>query len=188
MMERTLLLVKPDGVERALIGRILTRLEDTGMKVVAIKMVRPDRKLAGTHYAADPKWFHETGSRSIAAAKERGVIIKQTPVQFATQIRNYLIESISSGPVVAVVLEGNEVISITRKLVGSTEPRKADPSTIRGTYSLDSYALAGERKRPILNLVHASEDKRTAEREIKVWFKPGELISYKRADEKALYG
>lgn len=187
MTERTLLLVKPDGVERALIGKILSRLEDTGMKIIAIKMVSPTKKLAGTHYAADPKWFVETGTRSINAAKERGVIIKETPVQFATKIRNYLIESLSSGPVVAVVLEGNEVIAITRKLVGSTEPKRAEPSTIRGTYSIDSYALAEEKKRPIMNIVHASEDKRTAEREIKVWFKEDELVKYKRTDEKLLY-
>jgi nucleoside-diphosphate kinase len=187
MIERTLVLVKPDGVERALIGRIISRFEEVGFKVVAIKMVKPDKELAGTHYIADKKWFEDTGNRTLQSYKERGIIVKETAVQLSTKIRNYLIESLSSGPLVALVLEGNDAISVTRKIVGSTEPRKSDPSTIRGSFSSDSYELADVRKRPIKNLVHASEDKKTAEREIAVWFKPKELSIYKRADEDSLY-
>lgn len=182
-----MVLVKPDGVQRAIIGRVISKLEDAGLKVIAIKMAWPDRKLAGNHYIADKKWFEDTGNRSMQAYKEKGIIVKESPVQLATKIRSYLIESLSSGPVVAIVFEGNEAISVTRKMVGPTEPKRADPSTIRGTFSSDSYALADERKRPLKNIVHASEDGKTAEREIKVWFSPGELVSYKRADEAAIY-
>jgi nucleoside-diphosphate kinase len=182
MIERTLLLVKPDGVQRALMGRIITRFEDAGLKVVAIKMLCPDKELAGTHYIADQKWFEETGGRTLQVYKDRGVVVKETAVQIATRIRNYLIESLTDMPVVAIVLEGNDAISVTRKMVGSTEPKRADPSTIRGTFSTDSYEKADERKGPIRNVVHASEDKKTAEREIKVWFKPKEILNYKRAD------
>lgn len=187
MIERTLVLVKPDGVQRALIGKIIARLEDAGLKIVAIKMVKPDKELAGLHYINDKKWLTDTGTRTLNSYKEKGVILKQTPVEIATRIRNFLIEFLSSGPVVAMVLEGNDAISVTRKIVGSTEPRKADPSSIRGMYSTDSYELSDKKKRPIKNLVHASEDKKTADREISVWFRPKELVEYKRADEESLY-
>jgi nucleoside-diphosphate kinase len=187
MIERTLVLIKPDGVKRALLGKIISKFEDVGLKVVAMKMVWPNKNLADNHYIAEKKWFEDTGKRTIQAYKERGIIIKETPVQVSTKIRNYLMDFIASGPVVAFVLEGNDAIFITRKIVGSTEPRKADPSTIRGAYSSDSYEFSDERKRPTKNLVHASEDKRTADREIKVWFKPNEIMDYKRADEEAMY-
>ncbi len=187
MIERTLLLVKPDGVKRAIIGKVLSRFEDTGLKVIAMKMVWPDRELAGQHYIADKKWFEDTGGKTLAAYREKGIILKETAVQVATRIRNYLIEFLSSGPVVAVVLEGNDAIFVTRKIVGATEPKRAEPSTIRGSLSSDSYELSDEFKRPIKNIVHASEDKKTADREIAVWFKPKELMAYKRADETGMY-
>ncbi|MDE1871467.1 MAG: nucleoside-diphosphate kinase [Candidatus Micrarchaeota archaeon] len=187
MIERTLVLVKPDGVQRAIIGRIISRFEDAGLKVVAIKMSRPDRELAGRHYIADQKWFEDTGNRTLQSYKEKGIILKESAVELATRVRNYLIEFLSSGPVVVMVLEGNEAISVTRKITGSTEPRKSDPSSIRGALSVDSYDLADEKKRAVKNLVHASEDRATAEREIGVWFKPNEIMDYKRADESAMY-
>lgn len=187
MIERTLVLVKPDGVERALVGKVISRLEEAGLKVVAMKMLLSTKELAGKHYYAEQKWFEDTGNRSIKALAARGVVVKDTPVQFATRIRNYLIEFLTDAPIVAMVLEGNEAISITRKIVGSTEPKNSDPSTIRGMYSLDSYERADQRKGPIRNIIHASEDKRTADREIKVWFKPKEILDYKRADQDAIY-
>jgi nucleoside-diphosphate kinase len=187
MIERTLVLVKPDGVQRALIGKVISRLEDVGLKAIAIKMVKPNKELVGNHYIADQKWFEDTGNRTLQTYRERGIEPKETAVEIATRIRNYLIESLSNKPVVAIVFEGNEAISITRKIVGSTEPRKADPSTIRGSLSADSYELADKRKEPVKNIVHASEDRKTADREIAVWFKNSEIIEYKRADENALY-
>ena len=187
MIERTLVLIKPDGVKRALIGRILSRLEDSGLKIVAMKMVQPDKKLAGIHYIADKKWLEDTGNKTIQNNKEKGIPTKETAVQIATRIRKYLMDFLSSGPVIAAVFEGNEAIFITRKIVGATEPKKSDPSTLRGLYSTDSYEFADLKKRPIKNLIHASEDRKTAEREIKVWFKPGELMDYNRADEDAMY-
>ena len=102
-------------------------------------------------------------------------------------MRDYLIDYLSSGPVAAIVFEGNEAIFITRKIVGATESRQADPSTIRGMYSADSYGIADSKERAVKNIVHASEDPKTAQREIGVWFKKSEIISYKRADEDSLY-
>jgi nucleoside-diphosphate kinase len=187
MIERTLLLVKPDGVSRALIGKVISTMEDAGLKVVAIKMVLPDKKIAGEHYAADPKWFEDTGGRTLQHYKEKGVKTSETAREIGMRIRSYLISFLMSGPIVAAVVEGNSSIPIVRKLIGSTEPRKADPSTIRGKYSTDTYEMSDKKARPILNLVHASEDKRTAEREIAIWFKKSEILDYKRADESALF-
>ena len=187
MIERTLVLVKPDGVIRALTGRIIARFEDAGLKPVAIKMVKPSRELAGRHYIDDPKWLEETGAKAIAAYKEKGVEVKDTPVQAAMRIRGYLMDFISSGPVVAMALEGNDAIAVTRKITGATEPKRADPSTIRGYFSTDSYGMADSKNRPLKNLVHASEDKATADREISIWFTAEELVDYKSAAEAALY-
>jgi nucleoside-diphosphate kinase len=187
MIEQTFLLVKPDGVQRALVGKIISRLEDSGLKVVAMKMVLPDKKLAGIHYAEDKAWMESVGAKTLAAFKEKGIPSKETALQIGNRVRSYLIEYITSGPVVAAVIEGNEAIFITRKILGATEPRKADPSSVRGAYSISSYELADEQKRAVRNIAHASEDKKTAEREISIWFKPEELVKYKRIDEGAIY-
>ncbi len=187
MIERTFLLIKPDGVWRALIGKIISQLEDAGMKVVAMKMVLPDKETAGNHYIYDKQWLETVGKKSIGSYKDKRMTLKETPLQIGERIRGYLVDYLSGGPTVAMVVEGNEAISAVRKLVGSTEPKSADPSTVRGRFSTDSYQLADDKKRPIRNLVHASEDKKTADREISVWFKKSEIMDYKRADEGAMY-
>lgn len=186
-MQRTLLLIKPDGVYRALIGKIISQMEDSGLKVVGLKMVWPDKELAGKHYIYDKVWLTSVGTKTHASFKEKGIMLKETPLQIGERVRGYLIKLLTSGPVVAMVLEGNESIFIVRKLIGATEPRKADPYTIRGRFSTDSYDLAETEERAILNLVHASEDKKTADKEIPVWFKKSEMADYKRSDEHALY-
>ncbi|MDE1865905.1 MAG: nucleoside-diphosphate kinase [Candidatus Micrarchaeota archaeon] len=183
-MQRTLVLVKPDGVYRALIGKVISQIEDTGLRVIAMKMVWADRKIAAVHYADDPEWYKATGAKTLQNYKDRGVKTNKTAEQLARGVREMLIKFISSGPVVAMVVEGESAISVTRKLVGATEPRKAEPYTIRGRYCSDSYEAANELQRPILNIVHASEDTKTADREIELWFKKTEIFDYKRADEK----
>jgi nucleoside-diphosphate kinase len=187
MIERTLLLVKPDGVYRALVGKIISQMEDTGLKMVAIKMVWPDKQLAGKHYIYDLKWLTSVGTKTHSSYKDRGIILKETPLQIGERVRGYLITLLTSGPIVAMVFEGNDAIPIVRKLIGATEPKKADPYSLRGRFSSDSYDLAEREARAILNLVHASEDAKTSAKEISVWFKKSEIVDYKRADEKALY-
>jgi nucleoside-diphosphate kinase len=187
MMEQTLLLVKPDGVQRALIGKIISRIEDSGLKIVAMKMVMPDEKTAKMHYIEDREWMENIGLKTLSTFKEKGIESKETALQIGQRVHSYLTDYLTSGPVVAVVIEGNEAISIIRKIVGATEPRKADPSSIRGQYSIDSYDVADAKQRAVKNLIHASEDRKTAEREIAVWFKPGEIIKYKRLDQDAVY-
>jgi len=186
-MEQTLLLVKPDGVYRALIGKIISKIEDSGLKIVAMKMVLPNDAIAKMQYIEDKEWMESVGNKTLSTFREKGIETKETPLQIGKRVHSYLTDYLTSGPIVAIVVEGNEAISVIRKIVGATEPRKAEPSSIRGQYAIDSYDIADKKQRAVRNLVHASEDKKTAEREISVWFKPGEIIKYRRLDEDAIY-
>ena len=163
-MERTLILVKPDGVKRAVVGEILSRLERTGLKIAALKIVHIDKEFAGKHYTYED------------IAVRRG-----------EKVRNDLIDFITSGPVVAAVIEGVESISIVRKLCGETEPKKSLPGTIRGDYCHHSFAYCNENSMAIQNVIHASANQEDAAKEVPLWFKPEEFVSYKRADEACHY-
>jgi nucleoside-diphosphate kinase len=154
-MERTLVLIKPDGVVRNLAGKIITRFEDAGLKIVGLRMVWADEKLGGEHYRKDIEEKH--GKR----------------------VREGLIEYIKEGPVIAMVLEGVEAIKNTRKIVGSTYPNESAPGTIRGDFAHVSKDFANENEVNVRNLIHASSDKEDAEIEIPLWFKEEELHSYK---------
>ncbi len=187
MQERTLVLIKPEGVYRAIVGRIITTFENAGLKVVGLKMVRPNEEMAGKHYAADENWMRGIGMKMKASYKEKGIDVQDEEVEIGRKVRNQLLKHLTSGPVVAMALEGNDAIFVTRKLVGTTEPRRADPSSIRGMYASDSYSMADSKKRPIKNVVHASDEPETAEKEISLWFKPEELSDYKRADEDMFF-
>lgn len=141
-MQQTLVIVKPDGVQRGLVGKLLARFEARGLKIVALKLTQVSRALAEKHYAAHQgKFFYEG-----------------------------LVGYISSSPVVVMVLEGHEAISVVRAMVGATRPWEAAAGTIRG-----DYALMGLR-----NLIHASDAPETAAKEIALWFTPEELVTYTR--------
>jgi nucleoside-diphosphate kinase len=187
-MERTLVLIKPDGVYRALIGEVIKRFEQAGLKIVAIKMLKPSKEMVENHYYADNEWLESVGKKSIASAEKEGKKVTESPIEIGKRVRNLLVKSLSGKPVVAMVVEGNEAIFIVRKLVGSTEPKSAEAGSIRGSFSSDSYSLADISGRAVRNVVHASSDKKDAEREIAIWFKENEIISYERSDEKAMFG
>ena len=186
-VEKTFVLIKPDGVYRALIGTVISRFESAGLKVVALKMVRPDEEIAAKHYVADEAWLMNVGTKTKASYKEKGISVKETEMAIGERVRGQLLKYLTEGPVVAMVLEGNDAIFITRKIVGGTEPRKADPSSLRGMYSSDSYESADKAKRAVKNLIHASEDTATANREISIWFKKNELNEYTRGDQHLIY-
>lgn len=175
-MERALVIVKPDGVERNLIGNVVARFEAAGLKVTAAKMLFPDAKKTGMHYAEDEAWLLSVGKKAKKSYLDSGIEIKESERAIGMSIRSRLITEFMRGPVFAFVLEGNAANEISRKLAGSTEPRSADPSTIRGAYSTDSYALADAEKRPVRNIIHVSENQEAAEREIKIWFSPAEIF------------
>ncbi len=159
--ERTLVLLKPDAVQRNLVGEIVSRFERAGLKIVAMKFVLPTKEQAYTHYKINPK----------------------LPQSILDHLANFL----SASPVVAMVLEGNKAIPIVRKLVGSTEPLQSDVGTVRGDFTVDSYDLADKDGRAVRNLVHASSSVEDAEKETKVWFAKDELVNYKSVREKILY-
>lgn len=187
-MERVLVVMKPDGIERALTGIVISRFEQCGLKLVAIKMVKADAKLVGNHYVEDKDWMMSVGKKAKQSAMEKGQVLKETEMEIGQRVRNALITELTRLPVVAMVFEGNAAADVARKIIGGTEPRKADPSTIRGMYSSDSYALADKTKRSVRNIAHVSETAEIAEKEIKVWFKDSEIVKYSRADEGSMYG
>lgn len=185
--EKTLVLLKPDAVQRNLIGEIIGRFEKAGLKIVALKFVLPTKAQAHKHYVKNEAEIVALGQRSIEGQKKSGIEVKKDPKTQGQEIVDKLVRFLSSSPVVAMVLEGNQAIAITRKLVGSTEPLQSAAGTIRGDYTTDSYALADTGDRAVRNLVHASSSQFDSEYEIKVWFGDKEVISYKNVRDRILY-
>jgi nucleoside-diphosphate kinase len=185
--ERTLVLLKPDAVQRALIGEIAGRFEKVGLKIVAMKLLLPTKKQAYKHYVKNKAEIEALGLRSIEAKKKSGIIETKNPKVLGQEIVDRLVKFLSAGPVVAVILEGNQAIKITRKMVGSTEPLQSLPGTIRGDYTIDSYAMADGDERSVRNLAHASSSRKDSNYEIKVWFQSKEIIKYKNAFDRILY-
>jgi nucleoside-diphosphate kinase len=180
-MEKTLVLIKPDAVARGLVGEIISRFEKAGLKLLAAKMVRPDHQLAHKHYPADRREFIEgMGHKTLGSYKEGGLDPQEDfgtsdPHAIGLHVQKWLADFLASGPVIALVLEGEGAIKKVRELAGHTIPAVADPGTIRGDYSDDSPIKANAEKRAIHNLVHASGDSQEAEFEIDLWFSPEEL-------------
>lgn len=181
--ERTLVLIKPDGVERGLVGSIISRFERAGLRIVGLGIVKPSKKLIDKHYPKTKEWIENLGNNLLKTAEEFQIEIDlkkdykvNNTYELGLKIRNWLIDFMSSGPIVKIVLEGVHAVKIVRKLVGKTVPFLAEPGTIRGDYSIDSPILANLEERPIKNLIHASGSPEEAEYEIKLWFKKDELI------------
>jgi nucleoside-diphosphate kinase len=187
MMEKTLVLLKPDSVQRGLIGEIITRFEKVGLKIIGMKMIYADKRIAGDHYADDDQWYKSVGEKALASAKSRGLNDTRTPKEIGIAVREMLMNYISMSPVVALVLEGHGAVKLVRKIVGDTNPQTSLPGTIRGDYTIDSYALADASGRPIQNLIHASGEIDEAKREIALWFKKEEIHAWKRVDEALIY-
>lgn len=158
--ERSLILLKPDALHRGIVGEIITRFERVGAKLVGMKLLVSEQDAAGKHYTDD-------------LAKRRG-----------EKVRDIMIEMITSGPIVALALEGVEMVEVARKMVGTTEPKSAAPGTIRGDYAHVSFKYADAHGIGVFNLIHASGSPEEAEAEISVWFKPEELVSHTPAYTK----
>jgi nucleoside-diphosphate kinase len=149
MIERTFIMIKPDGIQRGLIGEIIARFERRGMKIVGMKFVYPSKEMAEKQYEIHRgKSFYEG-----------------------------LIDYITSGPILAIILEGEAIIEQVRKMVGETDPKRASPGTIRGDYAQQIGR----------NIIHASDSKETAEFEIKLWFDRDEIVDYEKIEEKWLF-
>lgn len=187
-LERTLVIIKPDGVQRVLIGEIIQRFERVGLKIVAMKMVQTDAATTEKHYSLDPDWKRKVGEKTLRSREEQGGAVDESAATaVGERILKQLIRFMTAGPVVPMVLEGVHAVQLTRKLVGGTEPFSSDVGTIRGDFVLDSYELANSAKRAIRNVVHASSDTEEAEKEIALWFRSEELLTYETAHERILY-
>jgi len=192
LIQKTLVVLKPDSVKRGIIGEIISRFEKAGLKIMGLKMIKLTREQAEKFYYADEKWLESVGNKTITRYKEMGLDpIKEfgtdDPKKIGSIIREWLIDFITSSPVVAIILEGVNCVEEVRKLVGSTEPLKAPPGTIRGDYAHVSIAYANWNKIVLRNVVHASETEKDAEREIFIIFKPEEIYNYERNIEEVIY-
>lgn len=186
--EQSLVLVKPDGVQRGLIGESIRRYEQCGLKLVALKIIIPTKEQALTHYSVDPEWAVKTGTKSIESWKAKGLTPPtEDPVKLAEAVRKQLVSFLSSGPVVAMVWQGMNAIGVIRKITGGTEPLTSVPGTIRGDYTIDSYSAADGDKRAVRNIIHASGSVEEAKAEMSIWFKPEEILNYRLVSEEILY-
>lgn len=186
--ERTLVVIKPDGVQRSLIGEIIKRFERVGLKLVGLKFFVPTEEFVKSHYLIDPNWPKGAGQKTIDGYRKRGQKPPiEDPEECGQQILRMLVKYLSVGPVAAMVWQGNQSVGIIRKLIGDREPLNSDVGTIRGDFTIDSYNVADTDVRAIRNLIHASGNVDEAEKEIALWFKPEEIISYRLISEEILY-
>jgi nucleoside-diphosphate kinase len=188
--ERTLVIIKPDGVQRSLIGEIIKRYERTGLKLIAMKMVLPAEDMATKHYydVGGDEWIEEVGRKARAAYVKKGLESPyKTNKENGWAVLKANAKYLSSGPVIAMIWQGNQAAALVRKITGGTEPLSSDVGTIRGDFTLDSYAMADLDARSVRNLIHASGNSEEAEKEIKIWFNDDELIKYTQIQDKILY-
>lgn len=186
--ERTLVIIKPDGVQRALVGEIIKRFEQVGLKLVGLKTVIAEPEHIEKHYTLDPEWRRVTGEKAIKSYKEKGIAPpSEDPFEITEAILICLKDYMTSGPIICMVWQGANVVKIVRKITGNTEPLSSDVGTIRGDYVLDSYQMADGDKRAVRNLIHASSSVDEAKDEIVHWFKPEEIIEYNLVQEQIIY-
>lgn len=190
--EKTVLLIKPDGVKRGLIGEILNRIEKRGLKIISLRMLKASEEQARKHYPGTDVWLIGMGNKTLEnyqqynkdAIKEVGT---KDPLKIGKMVYDWNVQYLTSGPMVAVLISGLHAIDMVRKIVGNTLPNKADMGTIRGDFSVDSPTLANSAKRAIRNIVHASGDADEAKHEVEYWFSKDDIHNYKRTEEDIMF-
>lgn len=180
----SVVLIKPDGVQRQLAGEIISRFEKIGLKMIACKLVIVSPELANKHYGYDNEWFEKVGNRTLEFYKEHGKDPKEElgtmdAKQIGKLVQKWNINYLTAGPVLAMVWQGPHAVEIIRKVVGPTYPQEAAPGTIRGDYGYESPYLSNANKRSVQNLIHASGKPEEAEFERQLWFKETEIIRQK---------
>ncbi|OGY62255.1 MAG: nucleoside-diphosphate kinase [Candidatus Harrisonbacteria bacterium RIFCSPHIGHO2_01_FULL_44_13] len=190
--EQTLVLIKPDGVKRGLIGEIIKRVEQRGLKVIALRMFQATKEDLDKHYSDSEENLKAMGEKTLATYKKYGLdpekeVGTDDPVKIGRMVHGWIVDFMTSGPIIKMVVQGLHAVEMVRKLVGNTMPSQAEMGTIRGDYSVDSAVLANAQKRGIRNLVHASGNLAEAEHEISLWFKSEEIHEYKRAEEDIMF-
>jgi len=183
--EKTFVLIKPDGVQKGLIGEIIKRFEQRDLKIVALEMFLPTAEQIDKHYPKDKVWIKRLGEKSLNTYEKYGIDPKPLlgttdQLEIGEMVRSWVIDYMSSAPLVRIVVQGLHAVDMVRKIAGSTLPYQADMGTIRGDFSNDSPALANSEKRAVMNLIHASETPEEAKHEITHWFGDFKAHDYKR--------
>ena len=192
--ERTFVIVKPDGIKRGLTGEIIRRIEQRGLKVIGLEMIWAKPAEMDKHYPKDKGWITGLGTNTLKTYEEFKIPIDikkeygtTDPYKIGLQVRKWLVDFMTSAPVVKIAVEGVHAIRMVRKIVGPTIPAFAEMGTIRGDYSVDSPVLANEGRRAVRNLIHASGNPDEAKNELSLWFKKNQIHSYKRSDEEVMF-
>ncbi len=189
--ERTFVILKPDAVQRGLLGEIIKRIERIGLKIVAMKMTQADEKLIFTHYNKDDAWYERKGKGIAENRAKLGKPVDKSNSEYGKEIIEKMVHYMAACPVVCLVIEGNQAQAVVKRLVGGTEPTVADTGTIRGDYALDSYYLCDvDESRGMRNLIHCTDPADGPEaydREVSVWFTPQEVHDYRLVSEAMLY-
>jgi len=183
-IEKTLVLIKPDGILRGITGEIISRFERVGLKISAIKMIQARRETLEKHYFKDDEWLTKKGE----LFKQKLNLPEETdPIPVGKQIVEGLIQDMQVSPIIAIILEGNNAVMTVKRLTGPTNIDEAMPGTIRGDYSHDTFELANKSNRPNLTIIHATDNPGEAGKEIDFWFSPDEIHSYKKPEEDVHY-
>jgi len=185
--QRSLVLIKPDGVQRGLVGDIIERFEKSGLKLVGMKMVWANKDLVEAHYPKNESYLTAVGEKAKAGMAQLGIVDSRTPLEIGQWIRSQLGRYLSTSPVVAMVWQGTNAIANVRQLVGSTNPISADVGSIRADLTIDTIEMANLESRSVRNLIHASSDPKEAKREVELWFKKEELYEYENVMDKVLH-
>ena len=190
--EKTIALIKPDGVKRGLVGEIISRIERRGLKIISLEMIQANREQIDEHYPKDEKWIRRLGEKTAKNYKDYGVDIKEEfgtedHLEIGKKVRSWLVDYLTSGPMVKIIIKGIHAINMVRKLAGSTMPGEAEMGTIRGDFSVDDATAANRDKRAIHNILHVSETPEEAEHELNFWFAAEDIYDYKRAEEDIMF-
>ncbi|MDQ5957508.1 MAG: nucleoside-diphosphate kinase [Patescibacteria group bacterium] len=189
--ERTFIILKPDTIQRGLVGEIIKRFERIGLKIVAMKMTQANEEVIFKHYNKDDVWYNKKGNGIVENRKKLGLPIEKEAVEYGKDIIRQMVHYMAASPVVCLVIEGNQAQAVVKRLVGGTEPTTADSGTIRGDYALDSFFLCDtDGSRGLRNLVHCTDPADGEEayfNEVDVWFTKEEIYNYKLVTEVMLY-
>ncbi|MFH0987430.1 MAG: nucleoside-diphosphate kinase [Patescibacteria group bacterium] len=181
--EMTMVLIKPDGVKRGLIGEVISRIERRGLKIVSLEMIWAQRNQVDKHYPKDKKWTTRVGEKTLNSYKKYGINAKkemgtEDPFEIGQMVREWLLDYLTSGPIVKMAVKGNHAIEQVRKMGGNTMPAQAELGTIRGDYSVDDPGIANREKRAVYNIVHISETPEEADHELHFWIANEDIFDY----------
>lgn len=189
--ERTFVILKPDTVQRGLVGEIISRFERIGLKIVAMKMMQANEELIFKHYNKDDAWYERKGKGILENKTKLGMPIEKEAIEYGKDIIRAMVHYMAACPTVCLIIEGNQAQAVVKRLVGGTEPTTADTGTIRGDFALDSFYMCDvDGSRGLRNLIHCTDPadgEQAYFNEIKVWFTDAEIHNYKLVTEAMLY-